>query len=599
MVEAFLVVSRLPYATNGYGKLPTMEYGLSQGLFVTLAPWLLLILESILVIAAVTLTFLSQRSATPRFKTPVFLSVRGAFARLAQRKTLAAFAVGACTLITRVALIPLWGVPQPMWHDEFSFLLAADTFAHGRLTNPTHPMWIHFEGFHIIQHPTYMSMYPPAQGLMLAAGQLLGHPWIGQLVTTAVMCSVLCWMLQAWLPPTWALLGASLAMLQVGLLSYWMNGYFGSSLPAVAGVLVLGALPRIQRHARLRDALLMGFGLAILANTRPFEGFIFSLPIAAAMLVWLVKPKKIPYPTVFLHVVLPLILILAATGAAMGYYFWRVTDNALVMPYQVNRETYAMAPYFVWQNPRPEPVYHHAEMEDFYVRWELRDFQNGRTALGFGRRLRHKFRMLWTFYMGPVFTLPFLVFPLLFRDRKMRFPLLLAAAVAVGVLIETWTLDHYVAPALGLFYLILVQCIRHLRLYRWRERPVGYGLARAIPLVCVAMVVLRLTAVATGTQIEPLWQRGNLQRNAIVRELQDMPGKHLVIVHYRAGHSSHIDWIFNRADIDGSRVVWARDMGDSRNRELLLYFKDRRTWRIEADDPAPKLVAYTLGVSAN
>jgi hypothetical protein len=575
-----------------------MEHGLSQRLYLALAPWLLQILESILVIAAVALTFLSQRKGTLRSKTPIFLSVEGAFSSLARRKTLAAFAVGACTLVTRVALIPLWGVPQAMWHDEFSFLLAADTFAHGRLTNPAHPMWIHFEAFHIIQHPTYMSMYPPAQGLMLAAGQLLGHPWIGELLTTAVVCSVLCWMLQAWLPPAWALLGASLAMLQVGLLSYWMNSYFGSSLPALGGLLVLGALPRIQHRARLRDALLMGFGLSILANTRPFDGLVFSLPIAAAMLVWLVKPKKIPAATVFLRVVLPLILVLGATGIAMGYYFWRVTGNAFVMPYQVNRETYAMAPYFVWQKPRPEPVYHHAEMKSFYVGWELRDFQGGRTALGFARRLRHKFRLLWIFYIGPVFTLPLLAFPFLFRDRKMRFPLLLAATVAVGVLIETWTLAHYLAPALGLFYLLLVQCIRHLRVYRWRERQVGHGLTRAIPLVCLAMVVLRVTAVATGTQIESLWQRGNVNRNAIVRELQQMPGKHLVIVHYGPDHGSHLDWIFNRADIDGSQVVWARDMGDRRNQELLLYFKDRRTWRIEADDSSPKLEAYGPGLSA-
>jgi hypothetical protein len=563
----------------------------SDHLLVSLASWLLIIIEAVLVMAALALTFSSQRKASASAKTKVFLSYNSAFARFARRKTLATVSVGACTLAIRIALIPLWGVPSPMWHDEFSYLLAADTFAHGRLTNPTHPMWIHFEGFHIIQHPTYMSMYPPGQGLILAAGQLLGHPWIGELVATALLCGFLCWMLQAWLPPAWALLGASLAMVHVGILSYWMNGYFGSSLPALGGVLVLGALPRIQRRGRLRDALLMGLGLAILANTRPYEGFVFCLPIAVAMLLWLGKPKRVSAGRGFLRVALPLILILGTTGAGMCYYFWRVTGNAFVMPYQVNRETYAMAPYFVWQKPRPEPVYHHAEMREFYVQWEFRSYESGRSVAGYLIRLVYKFRMLWSFYIGPVFTLPLLAFPWLFRDRRMRFPLTVAAAVVFSVMIETWTLDHYVAPAFGLFYILLMQCMRHLRLYRWRGKPLGHQLARVVPLVCVAMLALRVSAVASGTQIEPQWQRGNLMRNAVIKELQSLPGKHLVIVHYGPHHSPHVDWIANRADIDGSQIVWARDMGPEKNEEIVSYFKDRRAWWVNADE-SPQLEPY-------
>jgi hypothetical protein len=561
-------------------------------LYLRLAPSLILLLELFLLTSAAALTLFSSRNASARSQPAAFLSLERAFARLSRRKSLSVLFIGLSVIAIRVALIPILGIPQPRFNDEFSYLLAGDTFAHGKLTNPTHPMWIHFESFHVIERPTYMSMYPPAQGLVLAAGQLLGHPWIGQLLVTALMCSALCWMLQGWLPPPWALLGAALAVLRLGILSYWMNTYWCASVAALGGALVLGAWPRLRQHLRIRDALLLALGLAILANSRPYEGLVFSIPVAFAMLFWLAGKNHPALGISVLRVVVPIFLALLVAATATGYYYYRVTGNPLRMAYQVNRDTYATAPYFIWQTPRPEPVYHHEVMRDFY-RWELGEFTKNRTFPGYLRRGADKFFSWWQFYLGPLLTLPLLALPRVIRQRKMRLPVLICAAMVAGFTVQTWTLPHYFSPATGALYILLIQGMRYLWYWSPAQRPLGRAMVRMIPMLACAMILLRVAAVLTHTRIEPAWPRGNLERAALLHELQQLPGPQLVIVSYGPHHNVDREWVYNDADIDAAKVVWARDMGKADNQELVQYFRDRKTWFLQPDNPSPQLLPYS------
>jgi hypothetical protein len=543
------------------------------------------------VVLGITFFFSLLAVFLPRLAPRVFHAVESRFSRFAERKTLATITLFFIVIGVRVAVLPQLPVPVPGIHDEYSYLLMADTFAHGRLANPTHPMWISFESFHINWFPTYSSKYPPGQGAVLALGQLLGHPWIGVLLSAAAMCAAILWMLQAWLPARWAFLGAALVALKFGIASYWINSYWGGAVAATGGALVLGAMPRIVRRARTRDALLLGLGIAILANTRPYEGLLFCIPVAAWFLWWLAGKTKSPAAprTRIIRVLAPLAVVLILTVGFIGYYNWRLTGNAFLFPHTLNSRTYRTTGLFLWDHPKQPLEYRNHQFEDFYNGWEREDYQN-------------TWQDVWTvssekltrsgstyFWWGALLLLPGL--PFVFFDRKMRLPLLIFLLGTAAFLTLIWSFPHYAAALTCVIFLLLVQAIRHLRTMSLGGRPLGLALSWAI-------VCLLATDVAFSVRRHVCdhleWScQGDPSRAAIEKKLSNAPGKHLIMVRYKEDHNLHDEWVYNGAEIDTAKVLWARELDSAQNAKLFAYFNDRQIWLVEPDRDNTELIHYS------
>ena len=516
-------------------------------------------------------------------------------ARLARRKKAAILAAAVAPLIVRAALLPWFPPPQPRVHDEFSFLLAADTFAHGRLANPPHPMWVHFESIHILVRPTYASAFPIAPAAFLAVGMVLfGSPWMGVMLAIGLMCGAVCWMLQAWAAPRWALLGALLLGVRVGVSSYWMNSFWGGAVAAVGGALALGALARILRKPDWRLTVVMGAGFAILFHSRPYEGGVLGLAIGAALLVRLAGKGAPDRKEVLRQVALPLALLMAALGAASAWYFYSVTGNPLVLPYALDRQTMTLAPHFIWQLPRPAPLYNNAVMRGFYTIWEMHSYDLARNSLRTDLPL--KLAAFWRFYFGPLLTLPLVAALLLWRNRQVKMALLMVAALVLAVIPEVWHLPHYAAPGACLAMFLVVMGMRRLRAISWRGRRWGLYFVRCLPAACRAMLAAQIVA---GPQLSHglpqqtwRWPTCDSARPQILRELLHTAGRHLVVVRYDRRHDPGDEWVYNGADIDGSKVVWARELDPESNAKLIRYFAGRKVWLVEPDQHPPRLTPY-------
>jgi hypothetical protein len=227
-------------------------------------------------------------------------------------------------------------------------------------------------------------------------------------------------------------------------------------------------------------------------------------------------------------------------------------------------------------------------MRDFYLSEELPVYQRARTFRGFVQGMATKLGMTFQFFFGALLLIPLAMLPRVFPDHRGRFLMLTGTVFFLGVLANAFSVPHYFSPATSLLYAVLIMAIRHLITWRPGGQPVGRSLARVViflsTLSCLVHLALMPAASAAG-----------LPRVRLQQELENHPGPQLAIVRYAPKHDpASMEWVYNAADIDAAKVVWAREMSPEQDRELVEYYRNRKVWLVEPDQTPPRVTPYAL-----
>lgn len=505
-----------------------------------------------------------------------FRRLKSTFRRLAARPWTCALSIGILSLVLNVTFTAIQ-YPVPRAHDEFSYQLASDTFASGRLSNPTHPLAEHFETYHVLSQPNYASKYPPASAAFMAIGQALtGHSITGVWLAYALACMSLYWMMRSWTSPQWATTAGFLFATNGLFLRAWGQTWWGGSVALMGGALLYGGFYRIWKSDKslpLPSTLAVGIGMVLLAISRPAEGALVSLPIVAALCFWFVTNRTFSWHYKSLKAALPIVLVGLTGLAGIARYNHVVTGDAWTMPYVLHDNTYSASSMLIWKTPPNIPEYTHPRMKRFYLEFGRERQLAAKQFVPYWQQLKTKLVLLKEFIpIGIWLSLLPLWFVLRSPRHRFAFSIVVVTLIVHSQFCASFIYPHYLAPALALFFAINIRCVRQLKVWRRQQRH-GAALSRGVVFAAVLQLPLVLF----------MWSQADLStpRSEVTSKLNTFSSKqHVVICSYGENYPIHFDWVYNRADIDAANIVWARDMGEAKNRELLKYYTERIAWRL-------------------
>lgn len=509
------------------------------------------------------------------------------------------------------------GLPAPSMHDEYSYLLAADTFAQGRLSNPSPGLPLFFDAPHVLVEPTYQSKYPPGGPLIMAFGQVVfGHPAWGIWISCGLFSAAICWMMQTFGLMRWAMLMAVLFSCVLIPKSRMGYGYMPSMLTGAAAAVFFGGLNQTLRRPIWWSTTLLSLGVVGLSVTRPYEGALLCLGCLPAFLIWILRDTRVSLAVKINNVVIPGAILIGASAVCLGTYNEAVTGSPLKLPYSLHHQQYFHRGLFVFQGnqkptravcPRIDSVYQQlskgpVSQDDFRLlkNGVKRSYTSLQSVLGMQG---------W-----PATFLAVLVL-LGFMDRRLRRYVPALGLWFAGQSIATWHMPWYAMPVVPLVYVALVSVIQK-PLRRWRCRPLEWSnrLPAWTPwMAAVAVLVAMIwfgpamaresSAILRKKPSIDFWKNSDngipdvsvASRLGLMQYLESQTGRDLVFVSYASDYSVHDEWVYNRADLPNSEVILAHDLGDEQNQKLIAEYSHRTVWKLHLERSSKTLTPWRRG----
>ncbi len=489
-------------------------------------------------------------------------------------------------------MVSIAGVPVPQTHDEFAYLLAADTFLHGRLVNPAPFSPPHFEYFHILIEPVYTAKFPPLQGVFLAIGKVLtGFPIAGVWLAGLLSSLVIYWLQRAFFSLRWSLFGTILWIF-APLNLVWSDSYWGGHLAVIGGALSVGAFFRYLQFESLKYLFVWGVGIFLLLNSRLYEGTVLTGILVSLWVFEMSKSRKLTKGIYQGGAVF--VLIILFNLACIAFYNYTVTQNPLLLPYSLQHSRFHKVPLFVFQKPVEPKAEIPPVIKKLDERWlaELRsDYKNPLTAV-VSTAERIPIYLVWL-TRSPFLLILFLYgLVVLAKGAKKDFGknlIIILAIFLAALFLTTFKGDRFLAPIVGIAFVSITLAAKMLYL----KMVFGKYLILFLPLIVGGGFVFGLFWLESKRNPLPVIENNFLSRGQIVNFLSAQGGKHLVFLETSEANPADARfYVYNEAEMNAASIIWAHNLSESENEVLIDYHQNRKIWLLKNIDNQAVLIEY-------